>query len=123
EGSVRRLRRGSSPCAFLLPYLATLPYAGTRRAARPSALRAGGDLGRGARTGVLDVGVEPADLLPEHVEGGLTGTIAVGLRRELDVASAAAEALQRGEQALALDRERARVVVGHAVDQEDRLVD
>src|SRR5512140_1524548 len=72
---------------------------------------------------VLDVGVEPAELFPEHVERALAGAVAVGLRGEHDVADVAAEALQRGEQAIGLDRERAGVVISGAVDEQQRVGD
>ena len=57
------------------------------------------------------------------MERGLARAVAVGLGGQRDVADVAAQALQRGEQAIALDRERAVVVVGRAVDHEERLVD
>ena len=51
------------------------------------------------------------------------GGVAVRLERQLHVPDVAAVALERREHPLRLDRERARIVVGVAVDQQDRLVD
>ena len=66
---------------------------------------------------ILDVPVGPVEHLGQHVQDRFTGAVAVALVRQHDQPRGAAIALDRLEQPLRLDGERAGVVVGLAVDQ------
>src|ERR1017187_3269697 len=59
---------------------------------------------------ILDVFVEPGELLPQNVLDGFLGAIAVGFRGQEHQTNRAAIAANRLVHAVRLDRERARVV-------------
>src|SRR5580704_13509647 len=65
----------------------------------------------------------PLELFGQDVEDGFAGQVAVALVGQQDEAGGAAGALDRLVEALGLDRERARVAVLLAVDEQDRRAD
>ncbi|PAV68952.1 hypothetical protein WR25_08738 [Diploscapter pachys] len=84
--------------------------------------------GRSCRGGAggllwLDVAIEPVGHLPQRLFGRFQRAIAVRLVRQDDIADGRAITLQRGIHPLRLDREGAAIVVGAAVDQQDRRLD
>src|SRR5579864_6504023 len=67
--------------------------------------------------------IKPRNHLPKSVFSGFSGQISVSFIRQLHVTHDAAVAFNRLIHALALDRKSARVIVCHAVDQQDRVLD
>src|SRR5450432_323927 len=66
--------------------------------------------------GVLHVLIEPGHLFPDHMFGGFLGPVAVGFERQEDQTHGAAVAADGLVHAFGLDRERAIVIVGFAVN-------
>ena len=68
---------------------------------------------------ILYVGIQPIVHLPEHVENGLPPRVAMRLQGQQHKAHRASLTFDGAKKTLALDWERARVVVRLAVDQQD----
>src|SRR5579864_2364528 len=75
------------------------------------------------RRRVLDPFIEPRNHLPKRVFSGFAGQIAVSFIWKLHVTHDAAVAFNRLIHALALNGESAGIIVGHAVDQQDGMLD
>src|SRR5262249_38690884 len=72
---------------------------------------------------VFHVFIEPLEFLPEHVLDRFLPAIPMRCRGQEHKPNRSAVSADRLIHAIALDRERARVVVGLAVDQQDRIFD
>src|SRR5262245_41113870 len=81
------------------------------------------ELSQGGGLHSLHVIIHPRDHLPQRVFDRFAGGVTVSFERQRHVADIAAVALERLIHPVALNRVRAGVVVGLAVNEQDRLLE